>query len=715
MLHDYSPANSDENRAWYLDEASLPPMDEEARAVLFTLGNGLMEVNGCGPLDPPASGWTMHGRVYAEAVPQSYYFPAPGSTARSPEFPTDRDCMRHTTPVLVVLPNLFGVRMRFSGRRVQLPLTSHRALDMQRGVLESRCEVVIPEGELELRSTRIVVPDEQNLALERLEIRSDRAGVLELTLLADASRVAGYTKYEVRRSREGAVAGEKLVQWSCEGEGTGHRASLALTASGPGETQAFADENGAGITFRVEVEAGEPVVFERFASMLAYWLADDPAKRTAEVASTAANKGFTHWLAATEKSWADFWEEQDIKIEGPVDDQLSIRYAVFQLHCATPPTHLLSFGAKFLSGEGYRDCAFWDTDVFIIPYFSRTQPEVAQRHGLFRHNGLAAAKAKAIEQGYKGARYPWEALPDGEEALGPWVIFNITQVHVVADVAWSIMDYYAWSNDEAFMRKEGAEVLAETARFWASRATKTARGFELLQTCGPNECHEVVNNNVYTNLLAQDNLRCAAQWNPDASDRAKWLEIAGGLVISRPTADGLLEPCDGFFGLKEFMRGDAIPKRFLDYQVSKQADVLMLPMVKPGFLTKEQVEANYRYYEPRTLHWSSLSEATHSQVAARVGMDDDAYTMFRKNMLTDLADRQKSARAGLHAAALGMVPRNVMEGFAGLRLAENGPVVEPRLPKEWRSVSFRFSYAGRRYRCHVNSADNGKIIQPELL
>lgn len=691
----------------------MPPMDTDAKSVCFTLGNGLIEVNGCGPLEPAGSGWTMHGRVYAEAAPQIYYFPAPGETARSTDFPTDRDCMRHITPTLVVLPNLFGVRMRFAGRRVQRPLTSHRSLDMQRGVLDSRCEVVIPEGELELFSTRTVVPDEQNLIVERLEIRSDRAGLLVLTLLADASRVAGYTKYEVRRAREGAVVGGNLVQWSCEGEGTGHRAALALTAKGPGESDVFADENGAGITFRVNLEAGKPVVFERFASMSAYWLADDPAKRAGEVVSAAATEGFAHWLSVTEKSWADFWKEQDIAIDGPLDDQLSIRYAIFQLRCATPPTHLLSFGAKFLSGEGYRDCAFWDTDVFIIPYFSRTQPEIARRHGLFRHHGIPAAKAKAIEQGYKGARYPWEALPDGDEALGAWVIFNLTQVHVVADVAWSIMDYFTWSNDEAFMRKEGAEVLAETARFWESRVTKTARGYELLDVCGPNECHEIVNNNVYTNLLAQDNLRWAAQWNPDAPERANWLEIANGLIISRPNEDGLLEPCEGFFGLKDFKRGDAIPNRFLDYKLSKQADVLMLPMVKPGFLTNEQVEKNYRYFEPRTLHWSSLSEASHAQVAARVGMDDDAYTMFRNNMLTDLADRQKSARAGLHAAAIGMVPRNVMEGFAGLRLDNGKPVLEPRLPKQWKSVSFAFSHHGHRYHVKLTTQDNGKTIRPE--
>ena len=701
--------------AWTIDEGTLPKMDDEARSVIFTLGNGLLEANGCGPLDAPASGWTMHGRVYGEGAPQIYYFPPPESSSRSPEFPTDRHCMRHITPSLVVLPNCFGVGLRFDGRRVQRPLSTRRRLDMLRGRLESQCEVVIPEGELDVRSTRAVVPDERNILVERLEITSDRAGLLEVTLFADASRLSGYNKYELRRSRSGRVVKRDLVAWSCEAEGTGDRAAVALAARGPGELRASADDNGAGIAFRVQVDAGKTVVFERFCSVAAKWMHEDPESQACEVAAQASHHGIDAFLAETAAFWEEFWSGNDIVIDGPADDQQGVRYALFQLRCATPPTPALSFGAKFLSGEGYRDCVFWDTDVFIMPYFTRCQPGVARQHGVFRHRGIAAAQDKAREQGYAGARYPWEALPDGGEALGPWVILNRTQVHVVCDVAWCVMDYHRWTKDDSFMRAEGAEILAETARFWASRVTKTARGYELLNVCGPDECHEDVNNSIYTNLLARENLLAAADWNPDAPDRSAWLEIAGQLVVAAPNADGLLEQCDGFFGLPDSLDLERVPGNYHGYQMLKQADVLMLPLVLPGFLTAGQVAANYHYYEPRTWHWSSLSEAAHAQIAARVGLAEEAYRMFRNNMLTDLADRQKSARSGLHAAALGMVPRNVIEGFAGLRLDEDRPVAEPRLPKQWKAVSFQFSYAGRRYRCRVDAEDNGATVQPEMI
>jgi trehalose/maltose hydrolase-like predicted phosphorylase len=706
-----TPGRSDE--AWSVCEENLPKMDERAVPVLFTLGNGLIEVNGSGPLDPPGSGWTLHGRVYGEGAPQIYYFPPPESSARSPEFKTDRDCMRHVTPSLVVLPNGFATQLRFAGRRVQRPLSTRRRLDMRRGLLESHCEVVLPEGELEVHSMRAVVPDDQNLLVERLEITSDRPGLLEVTLLADATRLSGYDKYELRRHCEGQVLGDDTVTWSCEAEGTGDRAAVALTARGPAAAEARADANGAGLTFRVTLEAGKSALFERFVSVAASWMHADPGKAARAAVASAAAKGAGAHLSTTERVWGSFWQEHDIVIEGPLDDQQAVRFALFQLRCATPPTPALSFGAKFLSGEGYRDCVFWDTDIFIIPYFTRCQPEIARRHGVFRQHGLAAAKERARQQGFAGARYPWEALPDGREGLGPWVILSLTQVHVVCDVAWCIMDYYRWTKDDSFMHAEGADILAETARFWVSRVEKTGRGYELLNVCGPDECHEVVNNSIYTNLLARENLRAAAQWNPDAPERAAWLDIAGKLVVATPNAAGLLEQFDGFFSLPDSLHLERVPGHYHGYQMLKQADVLMLPLVLPGYLTSEQVAVNYRYYEPRTWHWSSLSEAAHSQVAAQVGLAEDAYRMFRNNMLTDLADRQKSAHCGLHAGALGMVPRNVIEGFAGLQLEGDKPVAIPQLPAAWKSVTFRFSFAGKRYQCRVESARNGQTVEPE--
>lgn len=708
------------NGTWVIDESTLGPMDFEARAVLFTLGNGLIEVNGSGPLDPPGCGWSLHGRVYAEASPQSYYYPPSGSSARSKNFPTDRDCMRHVTPIMVLLPNCFGLRLRFNGRRVQRPLSSNRYLRMHDGLLKSTCAVVIPEGELTVRSVRAVVPDDRNIVVEKIEISADRDGELEVELVVDALRLAGDRMtgdnlYEVRRKLSGRVIDKQAVLWSCEGEGTGDKAAVAMTARGPGLAGSWADPHGTGLSFRVSLSAGKPVVFERYCVIAAEWMHRDFFSHAVDVARSASVEGGDALIDGTVSAWRNYWRHHDIVIVGPVDDQRGVRFALFQLRCATPPTHLLSFGAKFLSGEGYRDCAFWDTDVFIVPYFTRCQPDVARRHGLFRHHGLAAARAIAKAQGYEGARYPWEAMPDGQEALGAWVVLSLTQVHVVCDVAWSILDYYRWTKDDAFMRKEGAEILAETARFWVSRVTKTGRGYELHGVCGPDECHEEVNNNVYTNLLARENLRGAARWNPDAPERARWLEVAEGLHIPAVRPDGLLEQFDGFLSLKDSIGMERVHGNYHDRQMCKQADVLMLPLVMPGFLSAEQILANYNYYEPRTWHWSSLSEAAHAQVAARVGHDDEAYRMFKNNMMTDLADRQKSARRGLHAASIGMVPRNVMEGFAGLRLDDDGPVLEPRLPASWSAVTFHFYYEGRRYRARVSRSDNGKIVKPELV
>jgi len=699
--------------AWVLTEDEVADREPGGRDVLFTLGNGAFEVNGASPLATRGRGWTFIGGVYGEGPPTLHFFPPVGHDSRDSErYPSDTDCFKHTTPGLVVAPNVFALRLRLNGRRAQEPVACARALDLQRGILRAECEIQTPDGALALTSTRLVSLADLHLAAERIEIRAGTDVTVEIAPELDASRrnVHGYDLWEERAAD---ALGEGVLGWRGVTTERGMRVAVCLACTGGG--QAIEPElSGEAVRAprRARIAAGGRLVVDRFVGVASAVLDADPAGASRESCVRAARSGFEACLAAHESAWRRFWEENDIRIEGPEEDQRAIRYAVFQVRCAVPPSDAYGIGAKFLSGEGYRGCVFWDTDVFILPYLIKTQPDAARRHVAYRHRTLPACRAIAAGQGLQGARYAWESLPDGSEALGPWVIFASTQVHVVADVAWGVADYYRWTGDRAFIEGPGGEVLAETARFWMSRMTKTDRGYEIRRVCGPDENHPRVNNSVYTNLLAAENLRLAARFGTDApeQERRAWERAAGRLVVHAPGADGVVEQCDGFFSVPPLPDGRRMSEPGMEaYQVLKQADVINLPILFPGLYTDEQVAANYDYYEPRTSHGSSLSAGAHAIVAARIGRTAEAYRMFRQTAFMDLANRHGNTAEGLHAACTALVPRVVMEGFAGLRLREEGPSVSARLPDPWESVEFGFRFHGKRNRCRVTSGGEETI------
>jgi trehalose/maltose hydrolase-like predicted phosphorylase len=258
-----------------------------------------------------------------------------------------------------------------------------------------------------------------------------------------------------------------------------------------------------------------------------------------------------------------------------------------------------------------------------------------------------------------------------------------TQIHVVAAVAYGVVEYVRWTGDEEFMRDYGHEILEETARFWASRVDDTGT---IAGVCGPDEACPAVDNNAYTNHLAAANLRWAARYRgPGITDdeMSLWLRTAERIRQQQPDERGVVEQFDGYHRTPELQR-------------AKQADVLMLPVVSPGLLSPEQIAANFDYYEPRCAHGSSLSEGAYAVAAARAGMVDKAYELFRRCLFMDLKDLHgNTTNGGLHAACTGFVPTAIARGFCGLELSDERPVLDPRLPAPWRSVSFKVYYHGR--------------------
>ena len=421
-------------------------------------------------------------------------------------------------------------------------------------------------------------------------------------------------------------------------------------------------------------------------------------------------------------AWRRRWDNADIEIDGNDDDQRAVRFAIFQLiqACSSfDPT--VSIGAKALSGEAYRGHVFWDTEIFVLPFFIHTSPPAARRLLAYRRHTLPGARAKATADGYQGAMFAWESADTGQETCPLHVPDPKTgepvpvwcgriEQHISADVAYGA--WHVWQatrgttpGTDAFRRNVLAPIATETARFWASRVEPDGDAYAIRDVIGPDEYHEHVDNNAFTNYMAAWNLRLAADLAPDDPDAPRWRQIADAIRIPLDHDRGIIAQDDTFLTLENTdpfalsSRVSAEPEKFRmariwRSQVLKQADVVMLLMLWPHAFPKTLRRACWDYYEPRTTHDSSLSASVHAIVAADLGLATSAYDYFRLTAATDLADPMDNVADGLHAAALGGTWQAVVRGFLGIRTDGDALRIAPHLPRAWRRVTTKVRHRG---------------------
>lgn len=432
-------------------------------------------------------------------------------------------------------------------------------------------------------------------------------------------------------------------------------------------------------------------------------------------------------LSAHMRAWARKWSLADIEIDGAEDDQQALRFNLFQLIQACPEhDSRVSLGARGLSGEMHEGSIFWDNEIFKLPFFTFTNPKATRSMLRFRHRTLPEARRHAKELWFDGAMYAWKSGDDGveETEMGVGAYYAI---HIVADIAYALRQYWEATGDDDFLVRYGAEILLETARFWTSRANHDPirKTYNILAVRGPNEYDVIVNNNCYTNMMARENIRYAleaaallkrdhpAAWRKLAA-RLKlkpkeldgWTECARGLVIAYDTSRDLYAEDDMYLHRVPFdmKRGKPDSRRVIDgtlpyesmayYQITKQSDIVTLMNLLPWKFTARQKRVAYEFYEPKTVHDSSLSYAPHAVMAARLGMLKEAYRYFRDCAYLDLADIQLNTICGLHFANLGGTWQAVIQGFAGLWQHDSRLHLDPHLPPAWKALRFRLQYKG---------------------
>jgi trehalose/maltose hydrolase-like predicted phosphorylase len=451
-----------------------------------------------------------------------------------------------------------------------------------------------------------------------------------------------------------------------------------------------------------------------------------------QLLAEANGAGFDALLSEHRRAWARRWAHADVVVEGDGDLQLATRVALFHLMSAVADRGEAAVGARGLSGRAYRGHVFWDADVFVLPFLAATHPPAARAMLEYRVRRLPQALAIARAEGRRGARFPWESAATGDDVTpghgrdqtGRVVAIHTRsqEVHIVGDVAWAACCYADWTADEEFVQGPLRELLVQTARYWAARTQLDGDGLAHIEgVIGPDEYHETVDDNAFTNVLARWNLRRAAQAadrdpSVPAAERDHWREIADALVDGYDPATGVYEQFEGFGALEPLRIADIAPRRPIaadlllgservrGAQVCKQADVLMLHHMLPDEVMAGSLEPNLDFYEPRTAHGSSLSPGIHASLFARAGRTAAALDALRLAARIDLDDLTGSTAGGVHLATMGSVWQALVFGFAGLRPAGGALALDPRLPPEWNALETRVTFRGTRLRIRVGRA-----------
>ncbi|MEQ7154209.1 glycoside hydrolase family 65 protein [Brevundimonas aurifodinae] len=710
--------------AWVLHDDGCDPLRENDRATRFAISNGFLGVR---------ASQVINRSPQSVASPNTYVaglFDTPDADRAVPELV----CVPNGLQVRIGLPE--GQLVQHFGPGPSHPLT----LDMRRGLLLSECRLVDgSDVSVRLRLLSLVSQDHRSLGLQLLDLEVER-GETEMTLEAafegvDRDLVAERLENElgVWRTRH---SGKRL----------GLAVGLSLRIDGQEAAPVVLAPFKWSWTWRSR--PGQIVYLERILAVARSDAPDqDPGAEVRDDLKAVSQSGWRSLLARHEAAWANRWSFSGVEVEGDAAAQKALRFAIYHLTgAANPDDPRVSIGARALTGADYRGHVFWDTEIFLLPFYIMTWPEAARSLLMYRFHTLGGARAKAADRGWRGAFYAWESADSGiettpEQAVGPDrqitdILTGTQEQHISADVAYAVWQYWQATGDDDFLVEAGAEILLETARFWASRAQPEADGLRHIRgVIGPDEYHETIDDNAFTNVMARWNIRRALdvaallgeRWPERWADLSirldlhdaelkSWSDVAETMATGRVPATGLFEQFAGYFDLEDVdlsaYAGRTVPmdvvlgrERTQRSQVIKQADVVALLALLPDEFAGETGTANFRYYEPRCGHGSSLSTAMHGLVAARLGATGMALDYFRRTAAIDLADTKVAIGGGIHIAAQGGLWMMTIFGFAGLALRSDGITLTPHLPASWNSLSFSLQWRGRRLAVRIDQAN----------
>ena len=708
---------------WALREADLDLERLAQTESVFALANGHIGLRGNLDEGEPhgllgtylAGFYEIRPLPYAEA---GYGYPEAGQTVVNA---TDGKIIR-----LLIEDEPFDIRYG--------ELRGHeRVLDFRAGVLRRDVNWVSPTGRpVRVSSTRLVSFTHRAVAAVLYEVEPlDRRipVVVQSELVANEPlpdsehdpRVAAALKSPLRAEWAVARDAHAALAHSTKASGLTLAAAMDHMIDGPPgmEVHSESSDDLARVTVTADVAPGRPL---RLVKFLAYgWSSQRsvPAIRD-QVAAALAGARHTGWqrLLDEQRTYLnEFWRRADVELEGDAALQQAVRFALFHTLQASARGEQRAIAAKGLTGPGYEGHTFWDTESFVLPVLTYTAPHVVADALSWRGLTLDLAKQRARQLGLRGAAFPWRTIR-GQECSGYWPA-GTAAFHINADIADAVVRYQAASGDEAFERRVGLALLVETARLWRSLGHYDAAGrFRVDGVTGPDEYSAIADNNVYTNLMAQRNLRAAAdsaerhsrraaELGVDHDEAAGWRAAAQAMLIPYDETLGIHPQAEGFIEHPPWDFSATAPEQYplllhFPYfdlyrkKVVKQADLVLALYLRGDAFTPQQKARNFEYYEPLTVRDSSLSACTQAVVAAEVGHLQLAYDYFGEAALVDLDDLEHNTRDGLHIASLAGTWIAAVAGFGGMRDQDGSPRFTPRLPEALNRLAFRLCFRGRR-------------------
>ncbi len=660
-------------------------------------------------------------------------------------------------------PNWLDLRIYMNGQIFRLDegkiLSYKRILNLRTATLHRDVAWLSPAGNtLRFEFERFASLANEHLLALRCRITSmDYCGALELRAsLAGHVENNGWTHWN---GQEQGQTAENLAYLCMQTRKTGialcEAFDMKLIEGAPLQEN-FWDSLGAPEKIlKTHLQIGQSVSVEKLVSVFTSRDTTDPKTDALETLRSVRSKGYEGLWAEHCSAWEGEWEVSNILIEGDDKADRAMRYSLFQLLIAAPRhDDRVSIAAKSLSGFGYRGHTFWDTEIFILPFFTYTRPEIASNLLRYRYHTLDGARKKAKEKGYTGACYAWESAATGEETTPRWALLpdgglvhiwcGDIELHITVDVVFAIYQYWQITADDGFMLNYGAEIILDTACFWGSRVEWNGKldRYEINDVIGPDENHDHVNNNAYTNNMVRWNLKKGLEileWlkkaDPQKADLLKkkldlsserladWQKIIEKIYTGFDENTGLFEQFTGFYNLKPLDLLSLEPRtRSIQsmlgiegaqkVQVIKQPDVLMLLYLLDHEYDDEVLKANWNYYAHRTdlTYGSSLGPAIQAIMATRVGDIEQAYRLFMLAAGSDLEDMRGNAAEGIHAATHGGLWQACVVGFGGLKFTPDGPVASPHLPAGWKRLQFGIQYRGKRFEFDLQTDATREVL-----
>ncbi len=724
---------------WKIIELGFDPTLNRVSESLFSIGNGKMgqRANFEETYSGPSLQGSYVGGIYCSDKTRVGWW--------KNGYPPTLDKVVNST-------NWIGIRLLFDEEELDLAtckvLHFERVLHMEAGYLQRTVRVELPGGrQVAIQATRFCSIADDEIGAIRYAVQPiNFDATLRIVSYLDGDIQNEDSNYDLKfwefvaddASEDGIYLQTQTVKTGFDLGVYAHTRILKGEREEPLPSQVVRGTKFIGQAYELAVHSGQEVVIEKTVAVLSSLNHPNDALQAHAQAKLrqATGKGFTQLKAEQAQAWAEKWRHSDIRIEGDVQAQQGIRFNIFQLFQTYTGTDArLNIGPKGFTGEKYAGATYWDTEAYCVPFFLATAPQEVSRNLLvYRHQQLAKAIENAALLGFTNgaALYPMVTM-DGTESHNEWEI-TFEEIHRNGAIAFAIHNYIRYTGDAAYLADYGLEVLVAIARFWAQRVNWSVdkQKYVILGVTGPNEYENNVNNNWYTNTIAawcltyaQSALQYVRQQHGtryreivaaiafDEKEAAHWDEIIANMYYPQDERLGVFLQQDGYMDKEQQLVADLdAAQRPLNQHWSwdrilrscfiKQADVLQGFYFFEDRYDEATLRRNFDFYEPRTVHESSLSPCIHSILAAKLKDEPRAYAFYLRTARLDLDDYNNDTEDGLHITAMAGTWMSVVEGFAGMRVKGDTLSFAPFVPRQWQSFSFSIGFRGAVLTCRIS-------------